>query len=68
MSGNAVGEPNEMDGQEEWTYWLMIEKGDWPRCPGFKDVAKYLASDAGTEWRSKKGIFKVASATELFEW
>ena len=68
LSGNAVGEPNEMDGQEEWTYWLMIEKGDWPRCPGFKDVAQYLASDAGTEWRSKKGIFKVASATELFEW
>ena len=68
LSGNAMGEPNEMDGQEEWTYWLMIEKGDWPRCPGFNDIAKYLASDAGTEWRSKKGIFKVASAKELFEW
>ena len=38
------------------------------RLPTFEDMAQYLKSDAGTEWRNTWNIKAAASATDLLQW
>jgi len=53
----------------EWTPYIVVDKNDWPRMePTFNDLAKYLKSEHGTQWRQDRQIVNVATAQELLEW
>ena len=53
----------------EWTPYIVVDESDWPhKEPTFINLAKYLASDIGAQWRNEHQIAHVANAQELVDW